>query len=625
MAKLRIPLDFREKDLNRSIYDLSLAKPLTFMQGLDIPLFFEKMMPKDKMNFDFSAMIDSLPMVTRQLCDWKLRFMFFKSSLSNYYGWMDNNARLTSEDFKNRRHHTISARSMAFTEAGSRVLNIMFGRTPTGTSAEYNASLYLQMFASPNQTNGDDELSYEMISQRLGVQPLSVLDMVGFPVGFAQSDNFDDEDYDTLTGNFSADFILCYLDSVRNYLVNNQYDTVPYFVNVPAVAADWTLAKDGKGFLPFEPRIFSVSLKAVDEFFKQLRMQDNGVDIIDLVATMYSVTKTRDLAVELLTWLFSLRWGGCFLAQYEKDMLMTLMQSANAEDISVEVAIDGTTGRFNINELRLRNREQLKADRFSVSGGRWSRLLRSVWGSDTNKNMDIPVLLGAHSFYVSAQSIMSHSDTESADGTTGASLGQLSSVFDTRDMNGAKFVYESDDYAIAFCVASLVPDVVYTQGLGKGLDEIRFDDEYFPQFDAIGFADVPRYKYNALPLYNSSGKLDANNGKNSYLTVVGKNIAWIDLISNVNRAHGKLANDQYFEPWILSRKFENSTTVTGPGGVISDVPIPATAISPYVNPLEYQYVFVAQSSTDQNFVLQVKFDINAVRSKGKYYMPTLGK
>lgn len=619
MAKLRIPLDFKERDLNRSIYDLSHASPMTFMQGLNVPIMFEKMMPKDKMKFDFSSMIDSLPMVTRQLSDWKLRFLFFKSSLSNYYGWMDNNARLSSADFKNRRHHTISSRTIFSTEWGNKVALNLFGVTPAGNTAEMNSSLFLSVFGAVTYTDEPQLVNYNAISQRMGVQPLSILDMVGFPVGFFQSDEGSDSDADKATQNFSADFILCYLDAVRNYMVNNQYDEVPYFVNVPDISgANFTLEVDAEShYKPFIPRILNLKLDSIDTFFKALRMQDNGADVFDVIADL-----DDDVATDLFTWFCSLRWGGCFLAQYERDMLTTLLQSVNVEDISVEVDIENNKGRFNINELRLRNREQLKADRFGISGGRWSRLLRSVWGSDTNSKMDIPQLLGAHSFYVSAQSIMSNSDTESADGETGACLGQLSSVFDTRDLDGSTFNYVSDDYAVAFCIASIVPDVVYTQGLGKGLDEVRFDDEYYPQFDAIGFSDVPRYKYNALPSYSPDGMIDTQNGGNSYNTVVGKNIAWIDLISNVNRAHGNMANDRYFETWILSRKFEK---IIGLDPVRPGVPTPIVSISPYVNPLDYQYIFTAQSSTDQNFILQVRFDVNAVRSKGKYYMPTLGK
>ena len=629
MTKLRIPMDFKEKDLNRSVYNLNQAKAITFMQCLNIPVKFEKMMPGDEFRTRCRAMIDSLPMVTRQLSDWRMRFLFFRSSLSNYYGWMDNNMRMSADSFKDRRHHYISTKLLnADSSAMAMVMSKLFPYyTLSGTTAQVN---YTSLGSIIYSTNAQGAMSYratrDVVKHALGVMPLSLLDMVGFPVGFIST--VQSSDGVAVGKDFSADYILCYLDAVRSYLVNNQFAFAPYYVVVPEfsrtgepVLSD---VPDTEGYKPRVPRILEISLASIDWFFRVLRMQDNGVDIMSLLNKYLADSSTTEFgyAVQLATWFISLKYGGHFLSQYERDMWNIILRNVNFEDVQVTVDIDESTGTpkgtFSINNLRLQNRRQKLADRFGVSGGRWSKLLRSVWGQDSSKKMDIPDFLGSHSFFVSAQSIMSSADTESSDGKSGSRLGQLNSVFDTRDLEGKSMKVYSDDYSVFFCIASLVPDVTYTEGLDKGLDEVHFDDEYYPQLDGLGFMDVPYYKYSALPKYDSNDEVSVQATNVAYKSVVGKNIAFIDLISNVNRAHGHFANDEYYEPWLLVRKFSEENN-TGSSSIQT-----GNGITTYAHPLNFQYPFVAQGAEDYNFILQVDISNAAIRSKGKRVMPTLG-
>lgn len=626
-SDFRAPQSFKEKDLNRSVFNLNQGKIGTFMQCLNFPYKFEKMQPKDEFFVDHKSMIESLPLDGQMKNDWRLRIQLFKSSLSNYYSWMDNNARQSQSDFNNRRHHTIS--SISFDSYFSDLVQKFYGdevaRAVEGTTGQINNLGFLDGVFSVFGAARDSYVSfynYDNVRTHYGVQPHSLLDMVEFPVTFFQSDLYSENNLDKITQNFNADYILCYLDATRNWLVNNQLDKVPYLVNLPNFQVVYEEGGEYYRVLTAEgktAKIFDLSLSTIDKFFKHLRMQENGVDLSTFVQTPNIFD--RDERLELITWLCSLRYGGLFLAQYEKDMLNSLLRTAGAEDISI--TIDPETGAFNINQLRLANRKQLRSDRFGVSGGRWKNLLRAVWGSDVTTNMDIPELINSRSYYISAQSVMSNSNTEDGQGN-GAALGQLAAVYNTRDIDPKRKstrVY-SEDYSIFFAIVSLVPDVIYCNGLGKGLDTIKFDDEYYPQFDQLGFQDVPRYKYNALPTFNpESGVLMPTSS--TYDRVVGKNIAFIDMISNIDRCHGNFAKDAYFEPWVLKRTFEHE--FMDADGTIGNYPIPDIDITSYANPLDYQYPFVMRAGEDANFIFQIAFDIRAVRSKGKYFMPTLGK
>lgn len=643
MADLRIPLDYKEKNLPRAAWNLSQSVISTLMQCLNVPMKFETLKPKDDVDVNYEYIMQSMPMVGQLLNDWKLRIFTFKSSLSNYYGWMDNNTRQHSDAWKGKRHHFIGP-SIFYNNTStfdSLMALFCYGHSYLSLPDSFYKSYTLQYgcvvpsFIISQIVAGENGLESIATTNSLAatynngtklfVRGGSLLDMIGIPASFISSREFD---VDNLSRNgelldlpyskfdcFTADYILCYLDSVRNYLVNNQYSFVPYLYNAPYFEYNETLP--AKVIVKFAPQINDLSLAEIDSFFMELRMQPDGCDIFSL-----AVNKGM---LSIACWLCSLKYGGHFLAQYERDMLTTLMYNGSQSEVLINV---DDNGNFSINQLRFANRYQLMQDRAEVAGGRYRDRLRTIWGSDDHSKLDIPQLVGVNSYRISPRGVISTADTYNSETGAGSSAGQLNGVVNTDSHSKYKHSIYSEDDSILMFMVQLVPDVVYSNGIGKGLDVHLFDDEYTPQFDQLGFQDVPLYKYNALPSYKAeSGYLDSANS--NPLNVVGKNLAFIDLISNVGRVHGKFANDEYFESWVLKRTFDNEVDVEvlDYEGNPSYVTIgnSVKAISPYANPLKYQYPFAVQSIDDPNFVFMFGLDIRAVRSKGKSYMPTLGQ
>lgn len=646
MADLRIPLDYKEKNLPRAAWNLSQPVISTLMQCLNVPMKFETLKPKDDVDVNYEYIMQSMPMVGQLLNDWKLRIFTFKSSLSNYYGWMDNNTRQDSDAWKGKQHHYISPEpvnlNLDSTFAALMAL-FMYGRSYS-TSNEVEMNFFVLQFASVIPSNlinsivlADKDIEEVATTNSLAltynnnrhfmVRGGSLLDMIGIPAGFISPRDFrgfmDDLSFTPPVGAgieyspvdcFNADYILCYLDSIRNYMVNNQYAFVPYLYNAPTVTAT---DNAGSYKVEFNPQINDLPLSSIDSFLMSLRQQSNGVDIFEHAVQFGNL--------EIACWLMSLKFGGHFLAQYERDMLTTLMYNGSQSEVLINV---DDNGNFSINQLRFANRYQLMQDRADIAGGRYRDRLRTIWGSEDNSKLDIPQLVGVNSYRISPRGVISTADTYNSDTDTGSSTGQLNGVVNTDSHSKYKHSIYSEDDSILMFMVQLVPDVVYSSGIGKGLDVHLFDDEYTPQFDQLGFQDVPLYKYNALPAYKAeSGYIDYDNTEPT--KVVGKNLAFIDLISNVGRVHGKFANDEYFETWVLKRTFDNEVDVEvlDDDGNPSYVTIgnPVKGISPYANPLKYQYPFTVTSIDDPNFVFMFGLDIRAVRSKGKSYMPTLGQ
>lgn len=612
MANLRIPLDYEEKQLHRSVWNLSQPVITTLMQCLNVPIKFEIMKPKDDFDIDYVQILQSMPMVGQLLNNWKLRIFCFKSDLSNYYQWMDNNSRLTTDQLKNRRHHFISPQRPGTESFKSKIYSKLITAHAPSYEAPINATTFFGVV--PAVTTGSTVAFDYAKASIFAVHSDSVLDMIGLPRGYFSQTSFTSGVYDP-ANCFNADYVLTYLDSVRNYLVNNQYDAVPYMYKLPNLTAYGSdVATKWSGYIPC---FNNLSLSQIDTFFRRLRTYENGTDLM-VVCEDYNLD-------EVATWLCSLKFGGHFLAQYERDMLTGLLYKTSSDDVMISC---DANGNFSINQLRFANRHQKKLDREDVGGGRWANQLRTVWGSKVNKKMDIPELVGVNSFTIDPRGVVTTANTYDEATGNGSSAGQLNGVVNTDSHSKFKHSVYSGDHSILMFMVQLVPEVVYSNGLGKGLDIRMFDDEYTPQFDQLGFQDVPFYKYNCLPRYDSnSGALylyDSNSSP-EFDKVVGKTIPFIDLISNVGRVHGKFASDEYFQPWVLVRTFDDDIEVPGHGDSNVVIGAPVENISPYANPLKYQYPFMAQGVDDPNFVFQFGLKMRAVRSKGKAFMPTLGE
>ena len=140
-------------------------------------------------------------------------------------------------------------------------------------------------------------------------------------------------------------------------------------------------------------------------------------------------------------------------------------------------------------------------------------------------------------------------------------------------------------------VASLVPKVDYSQGLERELRETLFSDDYKPEFAQLGFQDVPWSDYSLFPNLDASGQLvpinSTTNGVTTRMyepdTVVGKQVAWMHLMSDVNRVHGEFAENGYYSTWVLRRSFTKITAYDD-----SSYPRPVTTEQSnnfyYVNP-----------------------------------------
>lgn len=561
---LRIPFDYK-KNVNYSVRNMSVDKRMSIKPGTLIPIYFKKLYPGDKFDIDVSTLLQSNPLITPLMGEFVLRISTFVEPDSNLYGWYDNNSKLTTNELLNRKRHYISGDDL------------------------------------PHYSKGNTTASYAQTSLRgslydfIGIPPLS-----GFP-------NFDSSTYDSKY-KLCADRVLAYMDVIRNYYFASQTINIPYIVETPGS--------------PYA--LHYLSKYEIDRFFIWLRQQTDGIDIFDLS----TATSATNYFPEVLSYLQFIRKGGLFCAQYEPDMLRNILLDVDTTKVNVDI----TNNSFSIDTLRFQNKLQRLVDRYDISGGRFSSWLKTVWGSSANRRLDIPQFIGTTSFIIDPNTVTSIADTTG--NPDDSNLGQLGGNINQANYKGKNnnthHYVSVDEPGTLVIVASLTPKVDYSQGLERELRETLFSDDYKPEFSQLGFQDVPWSDYSMFPNLDENGQLVAitsgTSGTGTRLyepnSVVGKQVAWMHLMSDVNRVHGEFAENGFYSTWVLRRTFTKITAYND-----SAYPRPLTTSQTnnfyYVNPFDWYYMFAITDGSLDNFFLQVGLNIRAVRPIGKRFMPTL--
>ena len=148
---------------------------------------------------------------------------------------------------------------------------------------------------------------------------------------------------------------------------------------------------------------------------------------------------------------------------------------------------------------------------------------------------------------------------------------------------------------------SITPRLDYTQGNQWDVNLKTIDDFHKPALDGIGFQDL------------SAELLDARTTSvnNNIVTqqFIGKQPAWIDYMTNINKAYGNFRTNENF--MILSRQYEVDRT----GNLIN--------LTTYIDPSLYNGIFADQSFNAQNFWIQLGVDIKARRLMSAKVIPNL--
>lgn len=670
------PQDYTNK-VPSAMHNLSGMKSTTMFQGLNYPIRFDKVMAGDRWNVDMADLLQSDPMLGPVKGAYRLTLSVWFESDFNLYGWMRDNTQQSTSEILTNRKHTFSVPAVP-TDAFETFYYIderLYDPTPVGqevTADIFKAGLVDYRdpsVAGPMVINeaGDSVLRPGVVGRG------GLLDFIGIPPGY-QGVPGDPDSVEDLFNNFCADYILAYLDIMRCGFMNTQtryvdpstgVTTNTSFIPIVGNRASIDYLSSGPQSLDgAKSNLFDyLTADDLDGFFRWLRNQEDGYAFSFDTGILRQASAALSLkdnphqrgTDQYWRWFFSkivsysmLSSGGLCAAQYRPDVYRNLLSVDVGKTKSY---VTTESGQFSIDTLRFQNKLQRVIDRYDVSGGRISSWLRSVWGVETRRNFATPELLGVMSHVMDARTITAVSQTGEIGGDASTDVGTMRGNFDDAKKHH-KLSFVATEPGTFVVIAQLVPIVSYSQNIDPALRHLNFADDYNPEFSQLGFQDVPISDYTALPT-SQMYEYDANEvsfpveiltgdwkeSPDVLDEVVGRNIAFVHLMTSTNRTHGEFSNFGSRDYWVNQRrytryfvrdfKYSSARLDTETGNYLADgIKIGTTLgartmISPYVDPLDYQYPFASQTLFDPHWYLDVWIDAKVVRKIGKRFMPNL--
>lgn len=282
---------------------------------------------------------------------------------------------------------------------------------------------------------------------------------------------------------------------------------------------------------------------------------------------------------------------GLALKTYQSDINTNWVNTEwidGADGINAITAIDTSGGSFTLDTLNLAKKVYTMLNRIAISDGSYSAWIQTVYTSGGLNHIETPLYLGGSSLEIEFQEVINNSGTEDQP------LGSLAGRGVASNYKGGEIVFKADEPGYLFCITSITPRVDYFQGNDWDLYLDTLDDLHKPQLDGIGFQDR---------LYRH---LNANSNNDNLDKSIGKQPAWIEYMTNVNKTFGNFALIEN-EGWMcLNRIFGEIDTYTT-----------------YVMPHLYNNIFADTDLSSQNFWVQIAFNTKPRRVMSAKIIPNI--
>lgn len=256
--------------------------------------------------------------------------------------------------------------------------------------------------------------------------------------------------------------------------------------------------------------------------------------------------------------------------------------------INAITAIDTSSGSFTLDTLNLAKKVYTMLNRIAVSDGSYNAWIQTVYTSGGLNHIETPIYLGGSSLEIEFQEVVNNSGTESQP------LGTLAGRGIATNHKGGNIIFKADEPGYILCITSITPRVDYFQGNDWDIYLDTMDDLHKPQLDGIGFQD------RLFQNINASAKIT------DLTKSIGKQPAWIEYMTNVNKTYGNFALIEN-EGWMcLNRIFGDIDTYTT-----------------YVFPHLYNNIFADTDITAQNFWVQIAFNMKPRRVMSAKVIPNI--
>lgn len=293
--------------------------------------------------------------------------------------------------------------------------------------------------------------------------------------------------------------------------------------------------------------------------------------------------------------------NGLCVKTYQSDLFNNWLSAEYIEGVNgiANITAVNTENGLKIDALNFAEKMYNLLNRIAVSGNTYYDWQDVVYEQTPKPHLESPMYLGGLSQEIVFEEIVSQAATEESP------LGELGGRGISRHRKGGKITFKCDEACFIIGIVSITPRINYSQGNRFYMTDIlSMDDFHKPALDGIGFQDLIGERLAYFDTFiNNDGTIQRHS--------IGKQPAWLDYMTAVDRVHGDFANgDKSY--MVLDRDYEQDMETFG----IADA-------TTYIDPAKYNYVFAYAAIDSQNFWVQIQSNIIARRKMSAKLIPNI--
>ena len=307
------------------------------------------------------------------------------------------------------------------------------------------------------------------------------------------------------------------------------------------------------------------------------------------------------------TWNYSIQYSqeGLGIRTYASDLFNNWINTDTIDGvngITAVTAVNVSGGKFTIDELNLSKKVYEMLNRIAISGGTYDDWLDAVYDHDRQRSAENPIYLGGLIRNLVFQEVISNSATADEPLGTLAGRGKIGGLD-----KGGKIIAKIDEPSYLIGLVSIVPNIDYSQGNKWDVNLQNINELHKPALDEIGFQNLIT---DQMAWFDT--QMTGVNAK--ILRSAGKQPAWMNYMTNVNKVYGGFADEQQQMFMVLNRRYEPK--LQGGTPRIQD-------LTTYIDPMKFNHIFADTDITAQNYWVQIGVGMEVRRKMSAKVVPNL--
>jgi hypothetical protein len=357
-----------------------------------------------------------------------------------------------------------------------------------------------------------------------------------------------------------------------------------------------------------QPKLTAFPLEDIDKMRKFLL---RSVDDPNAVQINNANLKPYNLILNLYLGNFPLKFSqeGLVVKTYQSDLFNNWIQTewiTGPNGIANVTAIDTYDGYFYLDTLNLSSKVYAMLNQIAISGGSYDDWLDAVYTHQRPKAPENPIYHGSLIKELSFEEVVSNSESNIDNNFkplgTLAGRGRL-----TQKHKGGKVIIKTNEPSYIMGIVSLTPRVDYSQGNSWDMNLKTLDDLHKPALDAIAYQDLITDQL----LWSDTVIEDITGIQYPRYKSLGKQPAWLNYMTNVNKCYGSFAIKDNAMWMTLNRRYERNAD-----GSLKDG-------STYIDPIKFNQIFAETALDAQNFWIQISNNITCRRKMSAKQIPNL--